>query len=233
MSTQRQPKGIPSGGQFAASAHDEAGASLAVDHDTLMEVGETREMPLSFHMEHIGTERDEESGVETVTISAEKPEYGGLRNWDDDEDRVAMLAFAEGITGSVKRVEGGKPEWAHYTYEVTLENPTTGETYTSVYGTGSGITETPTVDRVLHSAVMDANSARGGVDIQEWAEESGLEPDYEAQYERDDEDIHHSYRASYDACVAADEDMSNFLGRRYETYLYGSDDGDLIVEVAS
>ena len=244
MSTQRQPKGIPVGGQYAENQHDEAGASLSatatVDHDTLMEIGETREMPVSqYGIENVSAERDEDTGKETVTVRVTNPDPYNELTYTDDEDRAHLLAAADGVTATATRVEP-KHEGAwtgeHYEYEVTLENPYTGESMTTTWHTGTAHKNTPRVGEVLGSLLADAYSVENGGDIADWASEAGYEPNYEpdwdSDYEDDEEiDPHREYRETFEACERIRTELQTFLGRRYGAYLWGETD-DIEVKVA-
>jgi hypothetical protein len=222
----RQPAGIPVGGQFAANEHDEAGGSLSVNHETLMRMGETREMPVSRIDFGDTTVTEDEDGKEHVSVVVPADQWGNERDYDSDEDRVQFLAHYDGVTGSATRItpnERGGERTPAYDYEVKLTNPHTGETITTNWGTVSSDSHerTPRAADVLHSMVSDAASVNGR-DFGEWREDMGYEPDYEA--ESYGEDPHAKYRGIYDACVESEEKLQAFLGDRYDDYMWGNDD---------
>lgn len=226
----RQPAGIPVGGQFAANEHDEAGGSLSVNHETLMRMGETREMPVSRIDFGDTTVTEDEDGKEHVSVVVPADQWGNERDYDSDEDRVQFLTHHDGITGSATRIaprsdsSGG---WgASYDYEIALTNQHTGETTTQRWGTGSAHENTPCAADVMHSLVSDAASVENR-SFDEWCDEYGYgdEAGDDSDYDR-----HGNYnpkakhRKTYDACVKINEEMRDFLGDRYEDYLWGNDD---------
>lgn len=231
----RQPSGVPVGGQFDSNSHDEAGGALAVSHDTLMEIGETRDMPVTdIEFGEVTVTRDENDGIEHVSVIVPNDQWGHSRDYDSDEDRVQFLAHYDGVTGSAKRIEpqersGG---WAAaYDYEVTLTNPYTDETITETWGTGSSETHerTPRAADVLHSMVSDAAGVHGR-SFDEWCDEMGYEdeePESDEDYDAINEgtfDPKAKYRKTYDACVEIDTKLQSFLGRRYDDYMWGNYD---------
>ena len=188
MTQKQKPKGAPAsaGGQFDQNdQRDRASSSLSgwyVNHDSLMDIGETRTLITSdIEFGKVTVTTDEDSGRENVSVVTPKDRWGHSYNYDSDEDRVAFLAQYDGIEASATRVEPGDDGREHYSYEVALTHPESGETITAEWGTGTSEfhERTPRTADVLHSLITDASSARNTSDIKEWMDEFGYEPDYD------------------------------------------------------
>jgi hypothetical protein len=219
-------------------------AARGVDHTTLMRVGESREMPAlrSYDFDRITVNRDEERSVENVTARAVPVGFRGELDYDDTDARTAFLVSYDGVNGSVTRVESDerRDDWEHYTYKVQLHNPYTDEMYEAEWRTGNALERTPAVNEVLSSLVSDAQSVAFSNGIEDWASEFGYEPnddfddfaddleedeldDYAANFDR-----HREYRATYEACVKINEELQEFLGRRYDDYMWGNSDSSTL-----
>lgn len=230
------------GGKSAAKLNNAMGTPRSGSHDTLMSVGESREMPATkVKFGGISVERDEDAGIENVTVSVPLDQWGHERSYDDNEDRVAFLVTYDGVSGSAIRIpataeKSGWGDQERYDYAIELYNPYTDETIEQTYSTGAAHTNTPTVDYVLGSMVADAATVVNTSSIEEWASELGYEPNFDPddedmEFDEDEEftlsdsfDPWREHRATYDACVEINEKLQEFLGRRYDDYMWGNDD---------
>lgn len=101
--TERQPKGIPSGGQFAASAHDEATAGLpgAYSHE---EIDAGIRKALDAHMDRITENAEDyldEIGVDRmVSVGSyyDQPEYAEVELTFDDASAQHFIRVAEEVS---------------------------------------------------------------------------------------------------------------------------------------
>lgn len=138
MSTQRQPKGIPVGGQFAPSAHDEASSSLVGPGGT-MDFGETRSAPTWDHLDDVSLD--------------EVDPY-------DARSRVDYLIRHDHISGDVKRTADESP--TVQTYEYTLDGPSGVPVGVTVSRGQFAASPTPSVNTAILSLTEGAIRAETG-----------------------------------------------------------------------
>lgn len=219
MTQNRTPKGVPTGGEFAANSHDEAPATLPgytyeqrseypggepVEH---MEIGEVRDaVDHEFPFELLDTRAVDTDGEFSGIEFTVRPK-DDRTSWISYEDRASQISALPGINATVERVRNHR-DWLrqkeHPLYVVNLSrdvyDPNTGKTTTKTlhaeFVNPYGI---PTKEDAMQALAENACA---------YEEEYADEDDYIAQSGREYEDALSDYRDMQERA----EDTKDFLG---------------------